>query len=199
MGIYRLYSFAHWLRDQMPTFWQVVERANGSIFRLRYARRLRRIEPIACQKAAPYQMVRIKDIPTEELVAFFHAQPEEIYLYFTPHGFEAADVAKLQHNPSFVAYVLKIDEKIVGYFFLRSYCNGICYFGRMVSQSCMKQGIGTLISTLSFYLSESLHLQSYQSISKDNIASYTCASRACRLQPVGTTANGEVLYKNYPL
>lgn len=197
--IVRLYSFAHWLRDRMPFLWKLTERMNAMLFRLRYARRLERVEPEAVRMAAPYQMLRIADVPAEEIVAFFHSQPEDLYRRFTPHGFELADVAALQRNASFLAYVLKRDGRIVGYFFLRSYFNGTCYFGRMVDSKCMNQGIGTLMNRISFFLSEALHLDSYQTIADDNIASIRSCSKAYRLQPVSVIANGDTLYRNCKL
>ena len=133
------------------------------------------------------------------MVAFFHSQPVSIYRRFTPHGFELPDVTALQRNASFLAYVLKRDGNIVGYFFLRSYFNGSCYFGRMVDYQYMSQGIGTLMNKVSFFISESLHMQSYQTIAADNIASIKSCEKAYRLQPISKIANGDTLYKNCKL
>lgn len=193
------YTVAHWVRDKMPLMWVLVERTNAVLFRIRYASRLKQIEPEAFQMAKPYEMQPIAAIPTEELVAFFHRQPEDLYRWFTPHGFEYADVARLQQNASFLAYVLKRDNQIIGYFFLRSYFNGECYFGRLVDHPCMGQGIGTLINKVSFYIAESLHMESFQTIANGNIASIKSCSRAYRLQPIRTIANGDILYKNCKL
>lgn len=193
------YTFAHWLRDNFLFLWKLIEHINSRLFRLRYARRLKHIEPEVYRMALPYEMISIADIPTEELVAFFHRQPKELYRWFTPHGFEAKDVEQLQRNASFLAYVLKQDKQIVGYFFLRSYFNGECYFGRLVDHQHTSQGIGTLINKVSFYIAESLHLTSYQTIAKGNIASIKSCERAYRLQPIKTLANGDILYRNVRL
>lgn len=194
-----LYRFAHWLRDILPWLWQIIERANSALFMLRYSRRLSSAETEAKKMAAPYQMERIADIPTAALVDFFNRQPDDLYRWFTPHGFKPDDVVALQRNRSFLAYVLKQDDQIVGYFFLRSYCIGTCYFGRMVDYAHKNQGIGTLINRLSFFISESLHMDSYQTIASDNIASIKSCERAYRLQPISKTANGDTLYRNCKL
>ena len=183
----------------MPALWRYTERCNARSFYRRYAHRLAPIEQEAYRMAAPYQMQRITDIPAEELASFFHAQPEDIYEWFTPHGFETRDIITLQHNPSFLAYVLRQDEQIVAYFFLRCFCNGTCYFGRMVDYRYRNRGIGSLINRISFYMSKALRLKSYQTISSSNIASIKSCSSAYRLEPLGTTANGDTLYRNYPL
>ena len=193
------YSFAHWLRDSMPSVWKITERCNARYFRRRYAHRLNRIESEAFQMAEPFQMERIADIPAAELVAFFHSQPDDIYQWFTPHSFETQDVITLQNNPSFIAYVLKQDGQIVAYFFLRCFCNGTCYFGRMVDYRHRNQGIGKLINRVSFYMSETMHWKSFQTISNNNIASIKSCSGAYRLEPIGTASNGDVLYKNCEL
>jgi hypothetical protein len=193
------YAFAHLLRDKFPFIWETIERGNAYFFRLRYARRLKHVEPDAYRMAEPFLMEPIASIPTAQLVDFFHDQPADTYRWFTPHGFELADVAKLQHSQAFVAYVLKREEQILGYFFLRCFCNGTCYFGRIVDFRYRNQGIGTLIGKVSFYLSESLHMQSYQTVAKDNIASAKSSTRAYHMQVIGTTANGDILYKNSKL
>ena len=193
------YTFAHWLRNKQPWLWGLIERINGGLFRMQYAHLLKQTEVEAFRMAAPYELISIANIPTEELVAFFHRQPEELYRWFTPHGFEATDVARLQRNASFLGYVLKQDKQIVGYFFLRSYFNGECYFGRLVDYQYTSRGIGTLINKVSFYIAETLHMQSYQTIAKGNIASIKSCERAYRLQPVKTLTNGDILYKNVKL
>lgn len=193
------YNVAHWLRDKMPFLWVLVEKTNSVLFRMRYGARLERVEQEAFKMAAPYKMIPIARIPTKELVAFFHQQPEDLYRWFTPHGFEDRDISHLQKNASFRAYLLKLDDEIVAYFFLRCYFNGECYFGRLVDNHHAGQGIGTLINKVSFYMSESLHMDSYQTISSDNIASIKSSSRAYRLQPIRTIANGYILYKNCKL
>ena len=193
------YSIAHWLRDSMPFIWNGIERYNAYAFRIRFDGQLQQIESNAIRMAAPYQMQRISDIPADELAAFFHSQQDDLYRWFTPHGFESRDIITLQNNPSFLAYVLKQEEQIVAYFFLRCFCNGTCYFGRMVDYRHRNQGIGKLSSKLSFYISESMHLISYQTTSQDNIASLKSSSTAYRLVPIGTTSNGDILYRNYTI
>jgi len=183
----------------MPFVWKSTERCNAWWFHYRYACRHKQIEQEAFQMAVPYRMERITNIPAEELVAFFQAQPDDIYRWFTPHGFESHDIISLQHNPSFLAYVLKQEEQIVAYFFLRCFCNGTCYFGRMVDYRHRNHGIGKLINRVSFYMSEAMHLKSYQTISNNNIASIKSCTGAYRLQPIGTASNGDILYKNSKL
>jgi len=190
------YAIAHLLRDRMPFCWKQIERTNAVVFRCCYARKLKQVEQEAFEMALPFIMERISDLPTMDLVEFFHAQPAETYRWFTPHGFSEEDVAKLQNNKSFLGYVLKRDGKIVGYFFLRSYFNGSCYFGRLVDHQSINQGVGTLINKLSFFISESLHMRSYQTIAGNNIASIKSCAKAYRLRPIGITATGDTLYQN---
>jgi len=183
----------------MPFVWKSAEFCNAWSFGRRYTSRLEQIEQEAFQMATPYRMQRMTDISADELAAFFLSQPDDIYRWFTPHGFETRDIITLQHNPSFLAYVLRQDEQIVAYFFLRCFCNGTCYFGRMVDYHHRNQGIGKLINRVSFYMSEAMQLKSYQTISNNNIASIKSCTGAYRLQPIGTTANGDILYKNCKL
>ena len=193
------YAVAHWVRDSMPFLWNMVEHTNATLFNIRYAHLLNTIEQEAVRMAEPYEMVSIAQLPTDQLVDFFRQQPADLYHWFTPHGFEEADIVRLQKNASFLAYVLKKNGVIVGYFFIRCFNNGECYFGRLVDYRYMRQGIGTLMNKVSFYISESLHMESFQTIAKGNIASIKSCTHAYRLQPIRTIANGDILYKNCKL
>ena len=75
----------------MPWLWDLIDVLNSFLFTMCYARRLRLIsgEGIII-KGLPlkFKIVPIREIPTEQLVAFFAHQPKEAFEFFKPHGFE---------------------------------------------------------------------------------------------------------------
>ena len=45
-----LYKIAHFLRDQMPWLWDLVDTVNSMVFRIKYGNKLETIENDICRK-----------------------------------------------------------------------------------------------------------------------------------------------------
>lgn len=193
------YQVAHTLRDNMPWVWDVVQKINAYLFCIRYRKKIESLTVPIANLALPYRISAIRDVPTKELADFFQRQPADAFRWFRPHGFTQDDIAKLQNNKAFLAYVLRDEEKIVGYFFLRCFFTGKCYLGRMADKDCGGRGIGTLMNQISFYIVTALDAVSYQSIATENIASIKSCRKAYNLEPIRNVEEGVILYKNTPL
>ena len=101
-----LYKIAHFLRDKLPFIWDLVDVLNYCLFSLRYGRKLKSEEETVLKQYAQIsgmEVARLRDVPTDMLVSFFAAQPEEAYTFFKPHGFDYKSLMKLQRNRSFLA------------------------------------------------------------------------------------------------
>lgn len=81
-----LYKLAHILRDKFSWSWNIVEWVNALLFSWRYGRRLKDFAFMKVPEG--YDILPIREIATNDLVAFFQRQPEEAYTYFHPHGFD---------------------------------------------------------------------------------------------------------------
>lgn len=200
-----LYAIAHFLRDKMPWLWDLVDILNSLLFTLRYGRKMRGIPAILQAASSEYTIVPMAECNTEELVAFFAAQPEEAYTFFRPHGFDAKSLRKLQRNRSFLAYIL-LDSNantntnsdsnsnendshsdrpaIVGYCFLRSFFLGKGFRGRMVGIDYRGRGLGTQMNRLLNEVGFSLGLRIFETVNKDNVASYRSALSASNVRVV---------------
>lgn len=194
-----LYRLTHYIRDHQPWIWQLLESLNSMLFHIRYHYAVRRAIQTAQATTGSIQMKPIAEVPTETLVSFFAQQPEEAFRWFRPHGFDTQSIQRIQHNHAFLAFVLKEQNTIVGYFFLRCSATGSCYLGRMVDYQHYGQGIATLMNRISIQMSEALHLKSYQTISPENLSSLGSTKRAYRLQLIEILPNGDHLYRNLPL
>lgn len=119
-----LYKIAHILRDKLSWLWNIIEWINGVLFSLRYGSKLKGLKCTVVPEG--YEMVPIRNIPTDRMVEFFARQPEEAFTYFKPHGFDWKSLRRLQKNKSFLGYVLpdKTNGQIAGYCFNR------CFFSR---------------------------------------------------------------------
>lgn len=187
-----LYKIAHILRDKLRWLWNIIEWMNGVVFSLRYGKRLKRFTFTMVPEG--YEIILIKDVPTEKLVDFFKRQPEEAYTYFRPHGFDEKSIKRLQKNRSFLGYVLKDKENgdIAGYCFNRCFFHGQGFRGRMVDIDYRGKGLGTAMNKILNEVGFGIGLRLFESVSKDNVASYRSALSASNVRVVKEMKNNEL-------
>ena len=187
-----LYQIAHIVRDKFGWLWQLIERLNAWLFSMRYGKILDSFS----FKEIPegYELVSLRDVPTEKMVAFFEHQPEEAFTYFRPHAFDASSIQRLQKNRAFLAYVLMdaSKEKIAGYCFNRCFFHGQGFRGRMVDIDYRGKGLGTAMNKLLNEVGFGIGLRLFETVSKDNVASYRSALSASNVKVVKEMPNNEL-------
>lgn len=190
-----LYKFAHFLRDKLPGIWNLIDFLNSCLFSLRYGRKLKSVEENLLQQYAQIsgmKVVRLREVPADKMVAFFSAQPEEAYTFFKPHGFDYKSLKKLQRNRSFLAYILMDGDQIVSYCFVRSFFMGKGFRGRIVGMDFRGRGLGTLMNKLMNDIGFGIGLRLFETVSKDNVASYRSALSASKVKVVEELEHNEL-------
>ena len=190
-----LYKIAHFLRDKLPFIWDLIDVLNSCLFTLRYGRKLKSVEETVLQqyaKTSGMEVVRLREVPTEMLVSFFAAQPKEAYTFFKPHGFGYKSLKKLQRNRSFLAYILMENGQIAAYCFVRSFFMGKGFRGRMVGMDFRGRGLGTLMNKLMNDIGFGIGLRLFETVSKDNVASYRSALSASSVKVVEELEHNEL-------
>ena len=195
-----LYAIAHFLRDKMPWLWDLVDIINSVLFKLRFGGKLRAVEAEVLKRyeaESGMRIVPMSEVKTDDLVAFFAAQPEEAFTFFKPHGFDGKALKKLQKNKSFLAFVLIDDNndsetsgtigtsgtsRIAVYCFVRSYFMGKGFRGRMVGMSHRGRGLGTLMNRLMNDVGFGIGLRLFETVNKRNVASYRSAMSASNVK-----------------
>ena len=140
------------------------------------------------------------DVPNEELVAFFNHQPEEAYTFFKPHGFDGKSLRRLQKNNSFLGYVLrdKSNGGIAGYCFNRCFFIGQGFRGRMVDIAYRGRGLGTSMNKILNEVGFGIGLKLFETVSKDNVASYKSALSASNVKVVKDLEHNELYLEILP-
>ena len=187
-----LYQIAHIVRDKLGWLWQFIERLNAWLFSMRYGRRLGSF--FFSEIPEGYELVLFRNVPTEKMVAFFEHQPEEAFTYFRPHAFDAKSINRLQKNRAFLAYVLidQSNDKIAGYCFNRCFFHGQGFRGRMVDIDYRGKGLGTAMNKLLNDVGFGIGLRLFETVSKDNVASYRSALSASHVKVVKEMSNNEL-------
>ena len=193
-----LYKIAHFLRDKCKWLWNIIEWINGVIFYLRYGKRLKAFSFTTFPDG--YDIVPIKSIPTSDMVTFFEHQPEEAYTYFRPHGLDAKSIKLLQRNKAFLGYVLKdkAGNAIAGYFFNRCFFHGQGFRGRMVDIDYRGRGLGTAMNKILNEVGFGIGLRLFETVSKDNVASYRSAMSASNVKVVKELKHNELYLEILP-
>lgn len=190
-----LYKIAHFLRDKLPFIWDLIDILNSCLFTLRYGRKLKYIEESVLQQyiqISGMKVYRLRDVPTDSLDDFFVAQPDEAYTYFKPHGFDNRSLKKLQQNRSFLAYILMENDQVAAYCFIRSFFLGKGFRGRMVGIDFRGRGLGTLMNKLMNDIGFGIGLRLFETVSKDNVASYRSALSASSVKVVEELEHNEL-------
>lgn len=190
-----LYAIAHFLRDKLPWIWDLIDILNSCLFSMRFGSKLGKIEAEILErygKECGMRIVPMREVPTEELVAFFAAQPEEAFTFFKPHGFDAKSLKKLQRNKSFIAYIFMDGDNIAAYCFIRSFFMGKGFRGRMVGINHRGQGLGTLMNRLMNDIGFGIGLRLFETVSKNNVASYRSALSASDVKVLEEKEDGNL-------
>lgn len=182
----------------MGWLWNLIESFNAMLFYLRYGKKLKAFAFSEIPEG--YEIVAMRDIPTEKMVEFFSHQPEEAFTYFHPHGFDVKSIKRLQGNKAFLAYVLidKTNDKIAGYCFNRCFFHGVGYRGRMVDVNYRGKGLGTAMNKILNEGGFGIGLRLFETVSKDNVASYRSALSASNVKVVQELPHNELYLEILP-
>lgn len=193
-----LYKIAHLLKDKFPFIWYTIEKVNEWLFVLRYGKKVKNIA-VTCVPEG-YELVALKDVETARIVKFFEHQPEEAYTFFKPHGFDEKSIKRLQKNKSYLAYLLidKANGQIAGYCFNRCFFQGKGFRGRMVDIDYRGKGLGTAMNKILNEVGLGIGLRLFESVSKDNVASYRSALSASNVKVVKELPHNELYLEILP-
>lgn len=193
-----LYTIAHIIRDNLGGLWNLIERVNGALFLLRYSSKFKAL--VIKDVPGNYGIVTIKDVATKRMVEFFNHQPEEAFSFFKPHGFDVKSIKRLQKNRAFLGYVLidKSNGQIAGYCFNRCFFHGVGYRGRMVDINYRGKGLGTAMNKILNEVGFGIGLRLFETVSKDNVASYKSALSASNVKVVKEMPHNELYLEILP-
>ena len=193
-----LYTLAHILRDKFSWLWNIIEFFNSWLFSLKYGAKLDAFT--FSSHLNGYDIIPMKNVPTDKIVAFFSHQLEEAFTYFHPHKFDVNTIKRLQHNKSFLGYMLidKTNNQIAGYCFNRCFFNGQGFRGRMVDIDYRGKGLGTAMNKILNEVGFGIGLRLFETVSKDNVASYRSALSASNVKIVKEMPNNELYLEILP-
>ena len=171
-------------KRRFPRAWQLVERANGLLFKLRY-RKIDRIAETVLETAdaAGCRFTLLKKEALPELEQFLARQDKDYLTWFQPHAFDRTTLNRKFRNPAFLMMTVTApDGSMVGYFFLRCFFIGRAFAGLLVDEPWQNQGIGTAIWAACAEICQYAHLRMQATISTDNKPSMASCRKGTDIQ-----------------
>lgn len=194
-----LYKLAHFLRDHIPFIWAFIEEINACLFRFRYRRILdSALQRVESDTPSRFKNKYLNEEDITDLSAFFAAQPKEAFQFFNPHPFDTKTLGKLIRNRSFLAFGVYDGDRLIGYWFLRSFFMGKAYFGKMVDATCQGQGIGQQMCLSAMNLASSLGMHMYETISRKNPASLYSTMNTLDVKIIREMEDGYLYIEDFP-
>lgn len=185
-----LYEVTHFIQAKMPWIWDIVEWGNSEVFALQHCKGLNELPSLLEKYTERFTVTVAKQRDAEALAKFFTEQPEEAFKFFHPHEFDGKTLKTLINRKSFLMFLVKDGEEIVGYFFLRCFANGNTFKGRIVDVRRRNQGIGKLMGNVINGVVLHLGLRLFTTISPENYASLASAKAVNDIKILRTLENG---------
>lgn len=193
-----LYKLAHVLRDNSPFLWRLLGKLNAMLFALRYKNRLIKIPAILKKYSTDFCIESLEKSNIADAALFFNKQPEDAFTFFRPHGFGKDDLLQLCADKSFLAYIVRKNDEVIGYFFLRCSFMGKAYRGYMTDVNHRRMGINKLMGLCATDIAVNLDLPMFGSIAPDNVASMKSAEAVNDIRIIETLDNGDFLVEYLP-
>lgn len=194
-----LYEVAHIIKDKFGFLWDIVEWGNAAIFGVIHKKELKAIPDILKDCSNESFTVRMtKPGDAIPLVQFFKEQPEDAFKFFKPHGFDEKSVLKVLKNKAFMTFVILENDKIVGYFFMRSFINNKTFKGYIVDYRQRGKGIAKLMGIAMNKIAINMEVEMYKSISPDNEASMAVTKKVNDIKILKTLDNGDLYLQCFP-
>lgn len=160
------------IKHSFPFIWNFIEWFNGFLFKILFSKSLNKLSKNTFSEIQHdvFNFREIGLIDLEGLVDFFKDQTKEDLEYFKPHKFDKKTLNKLLRNPSFLMMGAFVENKIVGYFFLRFFVNKNAFIGRIVGRDYRRKGMAKVMSKLLYTITWNLGFRCLTTISKSNTA-----------------------------
>ena len=158
------------IKHRLPFIWEIIEWLNAAMFRVLHRKTLVR-EADRCFDEFTLENYIFRKLKADDLDALFgllHRQGDGRLDYFNPHGFDRGSLKRISGNSAFLMFGVFDDENLVGYFFLRCFCNKKCFVGRLIDEPYERKGIGRIMNNILYNTAWRSSFRCFTTVSKDN-------------------------------
>ena len=166
---------AYLIKYRLPFLFPLVELAAQKVTKIRFGRLFAKVVDDArligtiAGKTAEVRALKPED---EGLLSDYLLRLDEEHLeYFRPHNFDVKSVRIVLTSGTYLAYGLFVDEKMIGYAFLKASPTGSLYRGRIISREYCGRGAGKFLGEYLTWQASLTGLRVRTTVSRANVAS----------------------------
>ncbi len=190
-------------KHSCPALWRMVESVNSLLTGLRYgsvrAHAADQAARMDAERADGLRRTPVTAADAEALSRFLNGLGEERARHFDPHPFDPATLRRMAGSRAFVMWkVTDSRGEIVGYNFLRCFCNGVAFHGLAVGARAAGRGLGTSMWTLGARTAAAAGMKMRATISEANIPSLRSCRRGTDCRIAGHLDGGYLLVECTP-
>jgi hypothetical protein len=159
-----------YVKHHLQFLWLIIDNFNGLLFQMLFGKKIRTEIKNATQTVTldtfNFKILVYNDLPA--LTSLIAKQKEGRLAYFKPHGYDLKTLQRVFKNPAFIMMGAFEGQKLVGYFFLRCFCNKKCFVGRLIDEPYEGRGIGRVMNDIMYNAGWDAGFRVLSTISKDN-------------------------------
>jgi len=162
-----------YIKHHFSVIWSLIDFANRTILNLFYRKKIKLVKKQYSElcNIGVFSFKLLTSDDVDSLKKLFLSMNKEYLKYFKPHKTDRKSLSKIINNKSFIPLGFFYKEELIGYFFLRLFCNKRAFIGRLVSEKYKGKGIAKKMAEILYQISDIIGFNVYSTISKNNIAS----------------------------
>jgi hypothetical protein len=159
-----------YIKHHLGFLWKVIEWGNSNLFYELFMPRLLRILPGVFREFTlePLTFIRLLISDAEKLYTLIRNQKTTDIEFFRPHGMDLKTIEKQFGNRAFLMMGVFDGEDLIGYFFLRFFCNRKCFVGRLIDTKYRGSGIGNVMNSIMYEIAWRMDFRCLSTISRNN-------------------------------
>ena len=160
------------IKHHLGFIWRIIEKVNGLVFVAIFGSRLRKkLSEVFLEATLPSYIFReLRSDEMSSLSDLLATQSASDLEYFRPHEFDLEALREQKTNRAFLMMGVWLDQKLVGYFFLRFFMNKRCFVGRIIDKEYRGKGIGQVMNQIMYNIAWRIGFRCMSTISSKNTA-----------------------------
>lgn len=183
------------IKHHVGFLWKVIEWGNGVVFALIYRSELLRILRGVFSEYTldSFSFIKLSPSNAKQLYELIKKQKDTDLEYFHPHGFGLKDIENQFNNRALLMMGVFDKDNLIGYFFLRFFCNRKCFVGRLIDEPYRGRGIGNVMNAIMYEVAWQLNFKCLSTISRNNRLVMHAHSRNSHIKVIKELQNDYLL------
>lgn len=164
--------FLIFIKRRVSLVWLPIDWVNTLCFRTAHRKRMMQqvVRAFSEFELDGFNFAPLREETLPDLRALIERQAPDRLEYFQPHGFDENALRRMHRNPAFLMFGAFSGTHLIGYFFLRCFCNRRCFVGRLIDEPFEKRGVGRVMNQILYHISWRSGFRCMTTVSKSNAA-----------------------------